>query len=149
MIYLVQIQIMIMVSELHKIKINTKVDEIVDITDQIQSLANQSSIKNGILNISCPGSTGGISCVEYEPGLINHDIPALLHQIAPEGPDYAHHQTWGDHNGHSHLRSFLIKPTYTVPVIDGSIMLGTWQQIIFCEFDEKPRSRTIYCQFVG
>ncbi len=138
-----------MVSELHKLTLHTQVDEIVNITDRIQILAQQCTIKDGLVNISCPGSTGGITCVEYEPGLIATDIPALLQKLAPEGPDYAHHQTWGDHNGHSHLRSFLVKPTYTAPIVDGRILLGTWQQIVFCEFDEKPRSRTIYCQFVG
>ncbi len=138
-----------MASELHKLTLHTQVDGIINITDQIQTLAQQCAIKDGLVNISCPGSTGGITCVEYEPGLIDTDIPALLQKLAPEGPNYAHHQTWGDHNGHSHLRSFLIKPTYTAPVVNGEILLGTWQQIVFCEFDEKPRSRTIYCQFVG
>ncbi len=138
-----------MVSDLRQFQLKTKPDDLIDITEYIHNLAQDSEIKNGIVNISCPGSTAGISCIEYEPGLIKKDIPEMLQKLMPEGPDYAHHQTWHDHNGHSHLRSFLIKPNYTAPIIDGKVLLGTWQQIVFCEFDEKPRNRTIYCQFVG
>ncbi len=145
-----------MVSDLHKFKIKTnavdkktgKID-IVNITKKVQNLAKKSEIKDGIVNIFMPGSTGGISTVEYEPGLVETDIPELLQKLIPEGPDYAHHKTWGDHNGGGHLRSFFIYPSITVPVKEGELILGTWQQLIFCEFDEKPRNRSIYCQFVG
>jgi secondary thiamine-phosphate synthase enzyme len=138
-----------MPADLHTFQLQTKVDEIINITNEVQNAAKKTHIKNGIVNITCPGSTGGISCLEFEPGLVKTDIPSLLQQLMPEGPNYAHHQTWGDYNGHSHLRSFLINPSYTVPVVNGQVLLGTWQQLVFCEFDEKPRVRTIYCQFVG
>jgi secondary thiamine-phosphate synthase enzyme len=138
-----------MVSHTDNFKIQTKPDDIIDITSEIKAAAENSPIKDGLLNIFMPGSTGGISTLEFEPGLVKTDVPELLQDLMPEGPDYAHHNTWGDHNGHSHLRSFMIPPSFTVPIIDGKPVLGTWQQIVFLEFDEKPRTRKIYCQFVG
>jgi len=138
-----------MVSDLKQFSIKTEVDQIIDITKFVQKAADESSINDGTVTIFLPGSTGGITTLEYEPGLVKKDVPAILQKLIPEGPDYAHHQTWHDHNGHSHLRSFFIKPSFTVPIKEGKLLLGTWQQIILCEFDEKSRSRTIYCQFVG
>jgi secondary thiamine-phosphate synthase enzyme len=138
-----------MVAELHEFSVRTRVGEIVNITENVEGCVQKSSIKDGLVNIFLPGSTGGITTIEYEPGLVRTDIPEFLQKIIPEGPDYAHHQTWGDHNGAGHIRSFLIKPSLTVPLHNGKLLLGTWQQIIFCEFDERARSRTIYCQFVG
>ena len=145
-----------MTSDLHTFKINVKaVDirtgrpEIINITDEIRNAAKNSRVKDGIVNVFMPGSTGGISTLEYEPGLVKKDVPELLQRLIPEGPDYAHHKTWGDHNGGGHLRSFLIYPSITIPVKDGKPILGTWQQVVYCEFDEKSRTRTIYCQFVG
>jgi secondary thiamine-phosphate synthase enzyme len=132
-----------------KFEIHTKPDEIINITKQVKSAISNSEIKNGIVCVFMPGSTGGISTLEFEPGLVNKDVPALLQQLMPEGPNYAHHQTWGDHNGHSHLRSFMIPPSLSIPIIKGTILLGTWQQIVFCEFDEKARTRTIFCQIMG
>ena len=132
-----------------KFEIHTKPDEIINITNQVKSLLKKSQINDGIVCVFMPGSTGGISTLEFEPGLVHKDVPALLQQLMPEGPNYAHHQTWGDHNGHSHLRSFMIPPSLTIPLTKGKLLLGTWQQIVFCEFDEKTRTRTIYCQFVG
>jgi len=138
-----------MVSDLQQFSMKTEIDQIVNITKFVQKAADDSSIKDGIVTIFLPGSTGGITTLEYEPGLVKKDVPKILQKLIPEGPDYAHHQTWHDHNGHSHLRSFFIKPSFTVPIQKGKLLLGTWQQIIFCEFDEKSRNRTIYCQFVG
>ncbi|MCF2138726.1 MAG: secondary thiamine-phosphate synthase enzyme YjbQ [Candidatus Lokiarchaeota archaeon] len=138
-----------MVSELFTFQISTTPNQIINITDNIKKLVNKCSIRTGILTVFMPGSTGGISFLEYEPGLVKSDVPELLQRLLPEGPDYKHHQTWGDHNGHSHLRSFLIPPSQTIPLVDGKLVLGTWQQIVFCEFDEKPRNRKIYCQFTG
>jgi secondary thiamine-phosphate synthase enzyme len=137
------------VSELFSFKIQTQVGELVNISDKVQKFAQKSKIQDGTVTIFMPGSTGGITTIEYEPGLVNTDVPELLQKLIPEGPDYAHHGTWGDHNGGGHLRSFMIKPSLTVPVSGGRMLTGTWQQIIFCEFDERPRNRKIYCQFVG
>ena len=138
-----------MTADLKQFSLQTKVDQIIDITKFVQKAADETRIEDGTVTIFLPGSTGGITTLEYEPGLVEKDVPTLLQELIPEGPNYAHHQTWHDHNGHSHLRSFFIKPSLTVPVHEGNLLLGTWQQIIFCEFDEKPRNRTIYCQFVG
>ena len=145
-----------MTSDLRKFSIRTKAvnkstgkPQVLNITDQVKKAAEESKIQDGIVNIFMPGSTGGISTLEFEPGLVKTDVPEFLQKIIPEGPDYAHHQTWGDHNGGGHLRSFLIYPSITIPVKNGSPLLGTWQQVVFCEFDEKDRTRTIYCQFVG
>ena len=138
-----------MVSELKEITIHTKVGELVNITDNVVAALEDCSIKNGTVTVFLPGSTGGITCIEYEPGLVKTDIPELLQRLIPEGPDYAHHGTWGDHNGAGHLRSFLVKPSFTIPMKDGELLMGTWQQVVFCEFDERPRRRVLYCQFVG
>ncbi|MHA1731814.1 MAG: secondary thiamine-phosphate synthase enzyme YjbQ [Promethearchaeota archaeon] len=131
--------------------LRTKVGSIVNVSDEVQAVVTESGLKAGIVTVFCPGSTGGISTVEFEPGLVKTDIPEFLQKIIPEGPsiEYAHHQTWHDHNGGGHLRSFLVKPSMTIPFTRGRLMLGTWQQVVFLEFDEKPRHREIICQVVG
>lgn len=123
--------------------------DIINITQQVQNAVKESGIKNGIVNVSVAGSTGAISTTEYEPGLVKHDIENLLESIIPYKKNYHHHKTWGDHNGGGHLRSFLIKTSQTFPFQNASVILGTWQQIIFLELDEKSRSRTIYVQIIG
>ena len=138
-----------MTSFLDTFCLQTRVGDIINITEQVQKCVSKSPITDGIVNIFMPGSTGGITTIEFEPGLVKTDVPELMQKLIPEGPDYAHHGTWGDHNGAGHLRSFLIKPSFTVPIVEGRLLTGTWQQIIFCEFDEKSRNRTIYCQVVG
>ncbi len=132
-----------------KFQFHSNPNDIINITDEVSQKVKESQIRSGIVCVFMPGSTGGISTLEFEPGLVKGDIPKFLQELIPEGPDYEHHQTWGDHNGHSHLRSFMIPPSFTVPIINGKLLLGTWQQIVFCEFDEKSRTRTIYCQIVG
>ena len=94
------------------------------------------------------GSTGGITTIEYEPGLID-DLPKFFEKIIPSGVRYSHDDTWGDRNGHSHLRSSLLKTSLSVPVINGEITLGTWQQIIFLDFDNRARTRRIIIQIMG
>ncbi|MHA1979942.1 MAG: secondary thiamine-phosphate synthase enzyme YjbQ [Promethearchaeota archaeon] len=123
--------------------------DLIDITSQVQNAVNISDITNGIVNVHIAGSTGAISTIEHEPGLVQNDINEFLENIIPYKRDYKHHRTWGDHNGSGHVRSFLIKTSETFPFHNGKLILGTWQQIIFCEFDEKPRHRTIYCQIIG
>jgi secondary thiamine-phosphate synthase enzyme len=138
-----------MATFMHKFQLKTEPDDIINITSQVETAVKTSAIKDGIVCTFMPGSTGGISFLEYEPGLVDKDIPELLQKLIPEGPEYVHHQTWGDHNGHSHLRSFLIPPSLSIPIQSGKLLRGTWQQIVFCDFDEKPRTRTLYCQIVG
>ena len=123
--------------------------DVIDITQQIQNAIKNSNIKNGIVNVHVAGSTGAISTVEYEPGLVKNDIEEFLEKIIPYDYNYKHHRTWGDHNGAGHLRSFLLKTSMTFPFQNERLLLGTWQQIIFIECDEKGRNREIYCMIIG
>ncbi|RLJ09641.1 MAG: YjbQ family protein [Candidatus Aenigmatarchaeota archaeon] len=129
------------------IKLSTSPDELYDITGQITEFIRKNSLKNGQITVFAVGSTCGITTIEYEPGL-RRDFPEMLSRIAPRG-HYHHDATWGDGNGHSHLRSSLIGTSFVVPVVEGNPVLGTWQQIVFCEFDIRPRQRKVVLQFIG
>lgn len=129
------------------LKTNGEVD-IIDITSKIQNAVNKSKIKNGIICIFNPGSTGTITTIEFEPGLMK-DLPKALQKIAPKGEYYNHHETWHDDNGHSHIRASLMGPSITVPVNNGKLIHGTWQQIVFIELDTSPRDRNVIVQIVG
>ena len=123
--------------------------DVIDITNEVQSAIKKSKIKDGIVNVHVGGSTGAISTTEYEPGLVKNDIEEFLEKIIPYDKNYKHHRTWGDHNGAGHLRSFLLKTSMTFPFQNQRLLLGTWQQIIFIECDEKGRNREIYCMIIG
>ena len=123
--------------------------DVVNITSQIQSVIKSNRLKDGIVNVHVAGSTGAISTVEYEPGLVQTDIKDFLEKIIPYKKDYAHHKTWHDYNGAGHLRSFLIKTSQTFPFHNKKLILGSWQNIIFVENDEKPRHRKIYVTLIG
>ena len=123
--------------------------DVINITKQVQKSIQDSGIKNGLVNVHIAGSTGAISTTEFEPGLVNNDIKELLEKIIPYDKNYAHHKTWHDHNGAGHLRSFLIGTSQTFPFHKGELILGTWQQVIFLENDEKGRHRILYCQIIG
>jgi len=123
--------------------------DVIDITQQIQNAIKNSNIKNGIVNVHVAGSTGAISTTEYEPGLVKNDIEEFLEKIIPYDYNYKHHRTWGDHNGAGHLRSFLLKTSMTFPFQEKRLLLGTWQQIIFIECDEKSRHREIILTIIG
>jgi len=129
------------------VETNGEVD-IVDITDDVQKILSKSKIKDGIACIFVPGSTGAVTTIEYEPGLLK-DLPRALQKIAPKGEHYDHHETWHDDNGHSHVRASIMGPSLTVPIKNGKILHGTWQQIVFIELDTRPRDRTISVQIVG
>ncbi len=132
-----------------EIKIKTKGEvDIIDITEDIQKIVDKSNIKNGIICVFNPGSTGALTTIEYEPGLMK-DFPETLKKIAPKNQYYNHHETWHDDNGHSHVRASLMGPSITLPVINGKIKHGTWQQIVFVELDTKNRNRNIITQIVG
>ncbi|MEI7483791.1 MAG: secondary thiamine-phosphate synthase enzyme YjbQ [Ignavibacteriota bacterium] len=122
--------------------------QIFDITEDIEEIIEKSKIKNGIVTAFAIGSTAGITTLEYEPGLIK-DLPILLEKIIPTYQNYNHNKTWGDGNGHSHLRSALIKTSLTIPLVNSEMTLGTWQQIIFIDFDNKHRTRRIAIQIMG
>ncbi len=123
--------------------------DVINITSQVQNAIERSGLKNGIVNVHVAGSTGAISTVEYEPGLVQTDINEFLEKIIPYKKDYAHHKTWHDYNGAGHLRSFLIKTSQTFPFHNKNLILGSWQNIIFIENDEKSRHRKIYVTLIG
>ena len=123
--------------------------DVINITSQVQNAIERSGLKNGIVNVHVAGSTGAISTVEYEPGLVQTDIKEFLENVIPYKKDYAHHKTWHDYNGAGHLRSFLIKTSQTFPFHNKNLILGSWQNIIFIENDEKPRHRKIYVTLIG
>ena len=119
-----------------------------DITGRVQSIVAGSQIREGMVNVAGLGSTLGVTTIEYEPGAIS-DLRRALDQIAPANDNYAHNARWGDHNGFAHLRSALIGTTATFPVRAASVETGTWQQIILCDFDDRPREREVTITVVG
>lgn len=130
-------------------KIKTKGDtDILDITPNVRKALKDTKIKNGMANVFIPGSTAGITTIEYEPGL-KKDLPAAFERIAPQNIEYAHHQTWGDWNGHSHVRSALLGTSFSVPFVSAELILGTWQQIVLIDFDTHPRTREVIVQVMG
>lgn len=122
--------------------------EVIDITDQLAGQIKQRGFQEGQMTVFLPGSTGGITTIEYEPGLIK-DLEEFFERAAPKNRNYHHEETWHDGNGHSHIRSSLLKTQLTIPVRQGKMILGTWQQVIFVEFDNKPRHRHIIIQLLG
>ncbi len=133
-----------------KLAIKTKGNcDVVNITEQVEEALSRSNIRNGTITLFNIGSTASITTTEFEPGLVNHDIRALFEKIAPENARYEHEQTWHDDNGHSHVRASLLGPSLSVPVVDGRLTLGTWQQIILVDFDTRSRTRTVVCQMIG
>ena len=131
----------------HKIKVQTKGNcHVVDITPQVRSVLSESGVADGAAVLFNVGSTAGITTIEYEPGLVNYDMAALFEKIAPANGHYEHEKTWHDDNGHSHARASLLGPSLSVPIVDGEMTLGTWQQIVLIDFDTRPRTRTILCQ---
>ena len=131
------------------IELNTKgKTDIVNITDMVKDLLIKTKLKSGIVTVSVIGSTGGLTTIEYEPALVD-DIKNFFEKIIPSNISYNHDETWGDANGHSHLRASLLGPSITVPFKETNLILGTWQQIIFLDFDNRPRSRKIVLQFIG
>ena len=122
--------------------------DIVDLTSQVQELVEQSGLNEGQVTVFASGSTAAVTTIEYEPGLLR-DIPEVLDRIAPEGAHYHHDATWGDGNGNSHVRSALIGASLTVPFLSGHLLLGTWQQIVFIDCDNRSRQRKIPVQIMG
>jgi len=132
-----------------QIKISSKSEnDIIDITKKVAEAISESGITNGIITIFVSGSTGAITTIEYEPGLVK-DFPDLLSRIAPDGINYEHEEMWHDGNGRSHVKASLVGPSLTVPFQDGQLLLGTWQQIIFLELDTRARTRTLVLQIIG
>jgi secondary thiamine-phosphate synthase enzyme len=129
--------------------IKTKGDtDILDITHQVGKALEETQLKNGILTVFVPGSTAGITTTEYEPGLLQ-DLPVTFERLVPKAGEYKHNLTWGDGNGYAHVRAALLKSFFTVPFIDGEMILGTWQQIILVDFDNRRRERKVFVQIIG
>jgi secondary thiamine-phosphate synthase enzyme len=122
--------------------------DVIDITDEVTKIAGESGIQNGLVTIFCPGSTGGITTIEFESGVIN-DLKKALEKIVPSDIPYEHDKRWGDGNGFSHVRAALMKPSLTIPVVKGKLALGTWQQIVFIDFDNRERNREVIVQIIG
>ncbi len=122
--------------------------DVQDITPQVARAVKESKLTAGIVTIFCPGSTGGLTTIEFESGVVE-DLHQVLDEITPPERDYRHHQRWHDDNGHSHIRAALMGPSLTVPFVNGALTLGTWQQIVFCDFDTSPRQRALVVQVMG
>ena len=123
-------------------------NHMIDITLETSEAVKTSRLKDGIVTIFVAGSTAAVTTIEYEPGL-KKDFPKMLARIAPKEIEYEHDNTWHDGNGHSHVRASLVGPSLTVPFKNGSLMLGTWQQIVVLEMDIRPRGRNIILQMIG
>jgi secondary thiamine-phosphate synthase enzyme len=132
-----------------QLSINTRGEgDILDVTENVAEAVVESSLKSGVVTIFVPGSTGALTTIEYEPGLLK-DLPNVLERVAPKRLEYEHERRWHDGNGHSHVRASIIGPCLTVPFVNGRLTLGTWQQIVFLELDVHSRSRQLILQIMG
>jgi len=139
-----------MPSHAETIRCETQGDtDILDLTDRIREVVRRAEVTVGQATAMVVGSTAALTTLEYEPGLVNHDIAAALEGIAPEDGRYLHEETWKDDNGHSHVRATLIGPSLALPVVDGKLPLGTWQQVVLIDLDTRPRERRIVVTVVG
>lgn len=121
--------------------------DFIDITEKVEMIVKESKVKEGIALVFIKGSTAAITTMEYEDGLIK-DLKNVFEKIAPEDFNYKHHQKWGDHNGAAHIKSAIIGTDLTIPIENGKLYLGTWQQIVFIDFDEQPRQREIIVKII-
>ena len=139
-----------MVAHSETLRLATKTGpQALEITREVTAAVAKSGIRDGLACIFTPSSTSAILTNEFEPGLMEEDIPAALERLFPEGLEYGHEKRWGDGNGHSHVRATFLGPSLTVPVVQGRLALGTWQQVMFLELDNKPRRREVLVQVVG
>ena len=124
-------------------------NEVVDITDRVRGAARGSGLSNGVVTVFLVGSTAAITTMEYEPGLVL-DFPRMLDRVAPKGGvEYEHQKRWHDGNGHSHVKASLVGPSLSVPLVEGDLALGEWQQVALVEFDVRPRTRKVVVQLLG
>ncbi len=133
----------------HQIEFQTGGDaEMQDITGAVREVVAASGLRDGIVTIFCPGSTSAVTTIEFEAGALA-DLRQLFDEIIPADREYQHNLRWGDGNGHSHVRAALLGPSLTVPLVGGRLTLGTWQQIIHVDFDNRPRRRQLLVQVLG
>ncbi|MDW7731043.1 MAG: secondary thiamine-phosphate synthase enzyme YjbQ [Methanolobus sp.] len=138
---------MVFVTEYLEFDTNGNTD-IIDITPDVSGIVASSGVRDGIVMVFAPGSTAAITTIEYEPGLVS-DLQETLERLVPEGINYRHNERWHDGNGHSHIRASLLGQSESFPLLNGNIQLGTWQQIIFVDLDNRPRSRKVLVQIYG
>ncbi|MBN1621517.1 MAG: YjbQ family protein [Endomicrobiales bacterium] len=122
--------------------------DIIDITEDVSEIVGKSGITEGLVTVSIPGSTASVTTIEYESGVVK-DLQEVLEKLVPSDKTYAHDRRWGDGNGFSHVRASLLGPNKSFVIKDGEILLGTWQQIILIDFDNRPRNRTVIVQVLG
>lgn len=122
--------------------------DVIDITSDVKNGVFESKIQSGTVTVFIPGSTGGITTIEYESGAVN-DLKDAYERIIPQNINYAHNERWRDGNGHSHIRASMLGPSLTVPFSAKNLLLGTWQQIVFVDFDNRQRKREIILQIIG
>jgi len=122
--------------------------DIINLSPLIEEEISQMEISNGVISIFEPGATGAVTTIEYESGLVD-DFEKLMNRLVPKEEIYDHDKRWGDGNGHSHLRASLLGPGLTVPVANGQMQLGKWQQVAFVDFDNRPRHRTLLLTVIG
>jgi secondary thiamine-phosphate synthase enzyme len=131
------------------IKLRTKgFNDCTDITPDLEKFLAESRVTDGLLTVIISGSTGAVTTIEYESGVVS-DLKQALDRIAPMDMEYAHNLRWGDGNGFSHVRAALMKPSLSIPIVDGKLCLGTWQQVVFLDFDNRSRTRSLVVQIMG
>jgi secondary thiamine-phosphate synthase enzyme len=122
--------------------------DVIDLTQGVQSVVESSEVESGIATVFVPGSTAAVTAMEHEPGGV-HDLRAALDRLIPAEGDYAHNRLNHDTNSHAHIRAAIVGPSETVPVRDGRLALGTWQQLVLVDFDDRPRQRTVMVQVIA
>ncbi len=133
----------------HALRLQTRGDaDIHDITAEVSEAVTRSGLRDGVVTVFCPSSTSALTTIEFESGCLS-DLRRLLDEIIDPTRSYAHNARWGDGNGHAHVRAALLGPSLSIPFVDGRLTLGTWQQIIFLDFDNRPRRRELVVQLVG
>jgi len=131
------------------VTVNTRgFGDMIDITGQVALAVRESTLESGNVTVFIPGATAGVTTIEYEPGLV-FDFAALWERLAPRGVPYQHDSQWGDGNGFAHVRASLLGPSLTVPFQNGQLLLGTWQQVVVVDFDNRPRQRRVVLQVIG
>ena len=122
--------------------------DILNLTPQVAEKVHDTGVRDGLLTLFISGSTAALTTIEYEDGAV-HDLKAALERLFPQDLEYAHDRRWGDGNGYSHVRAAFLKPSLNIPIEDGRLLLGTWQQIVLLDFDNRPRQRRIRGQIMG
>jgi secondary thiamine-phosphate synthase enzyme len=122
--------------------------DIFDLTDDVQDALSKSGVRDGLVTVFTPGSTAAVTTIEFESGVLK-DLARAIERLAPRNERYAHDAAWGDGNGYAHVRSALVGPSCTIPVSGGKLVLGTWQQIVLLDFDNRPRKRRVAVHVMG